>query len=188
MHMLWARTTTIQPHYFVCGFCGDKVASNEGYVSASVKDGAHAYLCVCHGCGKPSLIHKGSQSPGVVPGNEVNHLPADIAALYREARTSAGAGTHTAAVLACRKLLMNIAVDKGAKPGATFMSYVEHLASAGYVPPNGKGWVDHIRKKGNEATHEIQLMGPTESSELIAFSEMLLKFIFEFPSQVPAVP
>lgn len=186
--MHWSQLAGIQPHHFICGFCGDKVASKEGYISADTTDGAHAYICICPGCGKPSFIHKAFQSPGVAPGNEVQHLPVDIAALYLEARKSAGAGAHTAAVLACRKLLMNIAVSQKAKPGESFISYVEHLAAAGFVPPNGKGWVDHIRKKGNEATHEIQLMGPTESAELIAFSEMLLKFIFEFPAQVPTTP
>lgn len=80
---------------------------------------------------------------------------------------------------------MNIAVAQGAAPGNTFISYVEHLANSGYVPPNGKGWVDHIRKKGNEATHEIALMSQVDASELLAFAEMLLKFIYEFPNRVP---
>jgi hypothetical protein len=83
---------------------------------------------------------------------------------------------------------MNIAVSQGAKPGGSFISYVEYLASNGYVPPNGKGWVDHIRKKGNEATHEIVLMTQDDAQELISFSEMLLKFIYEFPNRVPGLP
>jgi hypothetical protein len=45
--------------------------------------------------------------------------------------------------------------------------------------------VDHIRKKGNEATHEIALMGQADAEELIGFTEMLLKFIYEFPARVP---
>jgi hypothetical protein len=53
------------------------------------------------------------------------------------------------------------------------------------VPPNGKHWVDHIRKKGNEATHEIALMGADDAADLIVFSEMLLKFIYEFPNRIP---
>ena len=54
----------------------------------------------------------------------------------------------------------------------------------GYVPPNGQGWVDHIWTKGNEANHEIRLMRKTDAEELISFSEMLLKFIYEFPQRV----
>lgn len=83
---------------------------------------------------------------------------------------------------------MNIAVTQGAAAGLKFIEYVEYLANKGYVPPNGKGWVDHIRKKGNEATHEIKLMEFEDAIELISFSEMLLKFIYEFPARVPAPP
>ena len=81
---------------------------------------------------------------------------------------------------------MNIAVAQGAKPGDTFVKYVEYLAGKGYVPPNGQGWVDHIRKKGNEANHEIVLMSKSDADELILFIEMLLKFIYEFPNKIPA--
>ncbi len=80
---------------------------------------------------------------------------------------------------------MNVAVGLGADPNKSFISYVEYLADKGYVPPNGKGWVDHIRKKGNEANHEIRLMTQPDAEELISFAEMLLKFIYEFPSRIP---
>ena len=84
-------------------------------------------------------------------------------------------------------MLMNIAVAQGAKEGLKFIEYVSHLADNGYIPPNGTGWVDHIRKKGNEATHEIALMGKDDAEELILFTEMLLKFIYEFPARVPKI-
>lgn len=80
---------------------------------------------------------------------------------------------------------MNLGVAQGAKAGESFIAYVEYLANKGFVPPNGKAWVDHIRKKGNEANHEIVLMGKDDAEELIAFIEMLLKFIYEFPNRVP---
>ena len=31
-------------------------------------------------------------------------------------------------------------------------------------------------------------MAPQDAKDLIAFSEMLLKFIYEFPKQIPAAP
>ena len=79
---------------------------------------------------------------------------------------------------------MNIAVEKGASKNLKFIEYVNHLSDNGYVPPDGKSWVDHIRQKGNEATHEIQLMDKKDAEDLILFSEMLLKFIYEFPSLI----
>ena len=130
-------------------------------------------------------MHGGKQTPRNSAGNDVENLPVDIATLYNEARQSVSVNAFTAAVLACRKLLMNIAVNHGAKEGDTFASYIEYLAKAGFVPPNGRGWVDHIRSKGNEATHEIRLMSSEEALELISFSEMLLKFVYEFPSKIP---
>jgi hypothetical protein len=93
---------------------------------------------------------------------------------------------YTAAVLACRKILMHIAVEKQAQENQSFVVYVEYLAGKHYVPPGGEGWVDHIRKKGNEANHEIKLMSKADAEELITFVEMLLKLIYEFPARVPA--
>jgi len=79
---------------------------------------------------------------------------------------------------------MHIAVAKGAKAGDSFVSYVEYLASHNYVPPDAREWVDHIRTKGNEANHEIVIMKKGDAEDLLAFSEMLLKLIFEFPASI----
>jgi len=92
--------------------------------------------------------------------------------------------SFTSTVLTCRKLLMHIAVEKGAPEGKSFMEYVEYLSQKNYVPPDGKGWVDAIRTRGNEANHEIKIMAVADASELITFLEMLLKFIYEFPAKV----
>ena len=107
--------------------------------------------------------------------------------MYKEARECVSVAAYTSSVLASRKLLMHIAVEQGAKEGESFVAYVDYLATKGYVPPNGKGWVDHIRRKGNEANHEIVLMTKKDAEELISFLEMLLKFIYEFPSRVPGL-
>jgi hypothetical protein len=80
---------------------------------------------------------------------------------------------------------MNVAVELGAAEGKTFVKYIDHLATQGYIPPNARHWVDHIRRKGNEANHEVQLMVATDAEELVRFTEMLLKLVFEFPKLVP---
>jgi hypothetical protein len=79
---------------------------------------------------------------------------------------------------------MHIAVSKGAAPGDTFINYVQFLADKNFIPPDAKEWVDHIRKKGNEANHEIAIMTQEDAEELLSFCEMLLKVIFEFPAAV----
>jgi hypothetical protein len=112
-------------------------------------------------------------------------VPEALSTLYEEARRCTAQNCFTAAVLVCRKMLMNIAVEQGAAEGLKFIEYVVYLSDKGYVPPNGKYWVDHIRKKGNEATHEIALMEEADAQELLSFLEMLLRFIYEFPNMVP---
>ena len=77
---------------------------------------------------------------------------------------------------------MHIAVSKGAGEGLNFIDYVEFVASKGYVPPDARNWVDHIRTKGNEANHEIVIMSEEEAKDMISFVEMLLKLVYEFPS------
>jgi hypothetical protein len=181
--MGWVNAQGLPSKSFVCGFCGNLIASSLGYQNDQA---ASLYIFICSHCIKPTFFEVDRQLPGVAPGNSVAHLPVDIEALYNEARNCVAASCYTAAVLIARKLLMNIAVAQGAKPGESFVSYVEYIAGKGYVPPNGLGWVDHIRKKGNEANHEIALMSKTDADELIMFIEMLLKFMYEFPNKIPA--
>ena len=183
--MDWQALQGIHPRSYMCGHCGNKVGSNRGWHTSNHSPTVVA-VYVCPLCFKPSVFLHGSQFPGVAPGQPVENLPTDVEQLYSEARVAVAANANTAAVLTCRKLLMNVAVSQGAAPGQSFVAYVEHLSSAGYIPPNGRAWVDHIRKKGNEATHEIQVMSRADAEELIAFSEMLLKFVYEFPARVPA--
>ena len=77
---------------------------------------------------------------------------------------------------------LHIAVAHGAGEGLKFIEYVDYLRAKGFIPPNGDKWVDKIRTSGNEATHEIRIMVPAESQMIIGFVEMLLRFVFEFPS------
>lgn len=179
----WSNVGGPSAKQFTCGFCGNIVSSNQGWWTGHVPQ---EFIYLCPHCRRPTYFGDQGQLPGMAPGGEVAGVPEETAKLYREARLCVAAGAATASVLAARKLLMHIAVEQGAKAGGTFIGYVEYLAEKGYVPPKGKGWVDHIRKKGNEANHEIKLMTAEDAIELVTFSEMLLKFIYEFPSRVPA--
>jgi hypothetical protein len=117
---------------------------------------ASLYICpLCHG---PSYFDSTEkQTPGVIPGKSVNNVPRAVDGLYDEARRCAAAGAPTAAAMACRKILMNVAVEKGADQGKKFIEYVNYFESHHYIPPDGKSLVDYIRTFGNEAVHEIKL-------------------------------
>jgi hypothetical protein len=185
----WHSATSLASKSYTCGYCGNPLASQKGYAATQYPDGSGqrlAYIYVCHFCNNPTYFDiNGYQVPGSAFGRPVEHVPEqDVAPLYEEARNCMKVNAYTAAILCCRKLLMNIAVKQGAKEGRRFAEYVSYLADSGFLPPNGKKWVDEIRKKGNEATHEIAIMTREDAEELIEFSEMLLRFIYEYPTRI----
>lgn len=172
----------------ICGYCGRTISSDRGYKIAGTSDGTGnptGGIYICPNCGAPTFFSpQGDVLPSPAYGNAIEHLPTDIEVAYEEARRCTSQNCHTAAVLLCRKILMNIAVNKGANKGLRFIEYVDFLSEHGYIPPNGKEWVTHIKDKGNEATHEIPAMKPEDAKEIIVFTEMLLKFVYEFPAMI----
>ena len=185
----WRTPQDLPNVAFTCGFCSTTVSSVKGYKLAAHRDASGPQIggvYLCPNCGGPVFHAPGGRKyPSPPSGRTVQYVPDALNALYEEARRCTGENCFTAAVLVCRKMLMNIAVQEGAAEGLKFIEYVTYLSDHGYVPPNGKHWVDHIRKKGNEATHEIALMNDDDARELLGFVEMLLRFIYEFPKMVP---
>ena len=79
---------------------------------------------------------------------------------------------------------MHIAVEQGAEEGLSFAKYVDYLDDKGYIPPNGKPWVDFIRKTGNVANHEIVIKEKEETEKVISFLSTLLLVIYEMPNML----
>lgn len=187
----WQQCIQFLPFSYQCGYCSDKVASKEGYFAQGVTDRGTdtiAYIYICPSCNLPTVKMRfvSDYAPTAAPGNDVLNVPEELGDLYTEARNSVSVGAYTGAVLLCRKILMHIAVTEGAEANQSFLNYVRFLTERGFVPPNGRGWVDYIRVRGNEANHEIELMNSEDAIALVTFVEMLLKFIYEFPNKVPS--
>ena len=177
----WQNTSDIGHFSFTCGYCDEKTGVRVGFLEGNRR----GQIYICGGCNRPTYVEDlDKQTPAPIQGNKVLHLPLLIDILYDQARRCTQVESYTACVLVCRKILMHVAVEKGASPNQQFIQYVEYLANNGFVPPGGKGWVDHIRQKGNEANHEIVLMTKDDAFELLSFVEMLLKFVFEFPARI----
>jgi hypothetical protein len=180
----WNRSETIKPHAFICGHCQCKTGNDQGYY---LWPNAEYRIYICPVCVKPTFIDDdagGRQTPGVPYGDPVRGAPAQVTAAYDEARHCMSVAAWTAAVLLCRKILMAVAVNEGAPTNQSFQQYVTYLVDNAYVTPKARGWVDEIRKRGNEATHEIPAMSQHDARELLTFVEMLLKTIYEFPAAV----
>jgi hypothetical protein len=183
----WHGEIQLAPAKYVCGYCGLNVGPDSGNFTERSPGNVQRFIYYCSNCGQPTYFDGSRrQYPGAKFGDDVDHLPRELEQLYNEARLCMSSQAYTPAVLACRKILMNAAVAQGAKQSEPFVTYVQFLADNGYVPPKGKHWVDHIRKKSNEANHEIALMTKTDAEQLITFTEMMLKFIYELPASVPA--
>lgn len=180
----WHTAGPIASQRYLCSYCGNSLVSDRGWKGDTAT--GTAYVTICHHCSCPTFIDaEQHQHPAPVFGSPVADVSdASVLAMYEEARQSYSAGAFTAAVLCCRKLLMHIAVAKGAAAGRNFVTYVKYLSDNHFVPPDAREWVDHIRQRGNEANHEIVLMEPEDAEELIGFSEMLLKVIYQFPAAV----
>ena len=177
----WSGSDMVTPKKYTCGFCGALVGSDLGYRKEKYPN---IRIYICPYCERPTYFEESHQYPAPLFGEEVKDLPEEIEKLYNEIRACTGARAYTACVLACRKLLMHIAVEKGAAQGLSFKEYVEYLAEKHYTPPEGEEWVNHIREKSNEANHEIVIMGIDDATNLITFIEMLLKFIYEFKGRL----
>lgn len=178
----WPHAQTLSSRMFTCGFCQNQIASKDGWDAVRPGPIIDALVRICPQCHCPTLLVGNEQFPGVAYGNVVRHLPKDIESLYDEAR-SAIISAPTATVLCCRKLLMHVAVEKKAEEGKSFEYYVQYLEDNNFIPAGAKGWVDQIRKRGNEANHLIKIKTRAEAEELIDLVEMLLKVIYDYPSR-----
>ena len=175
----WDNMSGVTTLSFVCGYCGNLVASNRGWDTRS----GYGCLRICSACSGPTFFYQGNQIPGSPYGKPITELPPEIEQLYEEARSAVSNGAPTAAVLCCRKLLMHVAVDRKAEEGKSFQYYVAYLADNHFIPAGAREWVDQIRTQSNEANHQIVLKTRKEAEDLIDFVEMLLKVVYEYPAR-----
>ena len=176
----WKSLSRLGDRQYNCANCGTKVTSDLGYYNE--RGSRYVYVCPC---GEPTIFNRNSQYPSPSYGENVKGIEGtELSKLYDEARNCFSANAFTAVALCCRKLLMHIAVEKGAHEGLKFVEYVDYLYDKHLIPVDGKKWIDYIRQKGNEATHEIIVGTEEEARLLIEFSGMLLKINYEYPSVI----
>jgi hypothetical protein len=162
---------------FVCGHCGREVS---GAVVALASENGLTRWLQCPICGEGSVEDsKGVISPGAPIGPDIDGLPPEVAEAYQEARRCMSVGAFTASELVCRKILMHIAVDKGAAEGEAFASYLSHLEAQGYVTPPMRRWVDQIRSHGNESTHRLARPSRERAEGTLMFTAELLRLTYE---------
>lgn len=180
----WKDSRLSSGNSYICGYCGVYVSPNSVYTCRQDEHWGSsiiARILICSSCNRPTYKTDITQVPGAVQARTINNLPEQVSVLYGEAIACISVNAYTSAVLAFRKLLMNIAVHEGAEENLKFIQYVDYLNTNNFIPPRSKGWVDSIRQKGNIATHEINPMSLGDAEELLKLTEVLLIYIYEFP-------
>lgn len=182
----WQNVSPLPEEAYTCGHCGDRVSSRAGYYARARKDGSGdivATIRICPDCQGPTIFtSEGSRLPLATPGRRIENVPGSLAKLYEEARASAANGTHAAAVLVCRKILMNVAVGQGMTPGGSFGDCVRYLAANGLLRASSKPLVDRLVERCDRASHEIVAMSEEDSAAALAITEATLLLLYEFPS------
>lgn len=178
----WINTISLTSKSYKCGFCGNDIASDKGYYA----EDSFGTIYICHKCNKPTFFDcYGNKTPGTLYGKAFNvNLPESVKELYDEARKCYSVGAYSAVSMCCRKLLMHIAVECGADENLKFIEYVDYLDGENYIPRKSKKWVDIIRTKGNETTHEIKISDEKEAKQLIKFIEIIITLIYEIELEI----
>jgi hypothetical protein len=182
--MKWLNIENVEVAKFTCAYCRSLVASDRGYTANGDVTNTYAYIRICPNCQYPTFFTlRGYQHPTAAFGKPVSHLPSqEVEALYDEARNCMRVAAYIAAVMCCKKILMNMAVTEGAKEGKSFVQYLDYLKDQGFIPAKGKEWVEYVRLKGNEASYEISVMERKDAEQFITFLETLLRANCEFPA------
>jgi hypothetical protein len=172
-------STTDAWHQYWCAHCGNNVS---GAVIACVgtNQGRQIRWLQCSLCHDASVqTDSGSIYPGAKYGPQLEGLPEPVLATYEEARSCLSVNADTAAEMTCRKILMHVAVDKGADEGQSFASYIDFLQSSGYVTPPMKEWVTLIKDHGNEANHRLPAADRQRAEGTLQFTAQLLRSVYE---------
>lgn len=178
---------------YVCWHCNTEISSDIGYrldlptamynsADPSYPDTLKAGIYLCHRCGYPTFLLNGKQIPGIPFGKSFEHVPDIVNNIYNEARDCYSVNAFTAVVLLCRKILMHIAVERGADENKNFVYYVDYLKEHNLITATSRDWVDKIRQVGNNANHELVQEDSEEAKRILTFTSMLLMTTYEYPA------
>lgn len=165
---------------YTCGHCGNQVSGLVIAASIETTTGqTHARWLQCPTCQKPSAEWESNIFPGASFGPVLEGLPNDVENTYQEARRCFSSNAFTAAELVCRKILMHVACDKGAKEGQSFASYLDYLETQGYLTPPMRDWVKLIKNHGNDSTHKLASPDRERAAGTLLFTVQLLRTVYE---------
>lgn len=165
---------------YVCGHCGRTVS---GFLVAQLYQPLTQWL-LCPSCAQGSVLTKDAMHPPLLPATQVADLPPEVNQVYDEARKSFASQIYTGCEVLCRKILMNVAVHKGADEGKKFVDYIDYLKNEGHITASMKNMADIIRENGNKSVHEIEQPDKKRTKITLEFTDHVLCSIYTAESQI----
>ena len=132
----------------------------------------------CGQCGMVSAVCQGEQYPPDDWADD-RSVPAYVSGTYAEARECLAAGHYTAAAMLCRKLIMNLGVDHGARAGKKYAGYVDWLVEKGYITNSIWERIEFVRDCGNDANHGPNPVGKRRAMAAFMITTELLRRVYE---------
>ena len=175
---------------FVCVLCGAPQSSGTGWDCGPDTSGMHwECIRVCQRghatllLMKPNAHQVVEQLPTPNTAPPVEGIPdtnEDIHKLYEEAGRCLTHSAPTGAVMICRKLLMNLAVEHaGASDDDSYQKCVKALVAANHIPTEGHPLADHICLIGNEANHELPAITRETAERVVTLPSIVLNNIYQ---------
>lgn len=148
----------------------------------------------CPRCARLTILEHTGQGTGpamisILPRDEdvqhdVDHLPADIAAYYADARKALDVGLPDLAAVALRKTLEAATAAHGAND-RLLVKRVRQLIEDGHVTRVFDPALGYIRKVGNVGAHAgDERLAESEVRQALTFTTLLLRNLFELPGQI----
>ena len=117
------------------------------------------------------------------------HTPPAVAAYYSQAHKALEAGLWDAAGAMARKT-MDVATkllksDK-ATAGDKLVTRIDRLANSHKITPQLAEWAHAVRLDGNHAAHDLDPFTEEQATQICAFTDMFLTYVYTMPGMLAA--
>lgn len=145
------------------------------------------FLCSNAGCGHyawfnlqiDELMGNGSNYLCIEGLRSQFELPPQMVSDFKEALGCYTHGYYNASVVMARRLLEQILLGKGAKPGQRICDMIKDLANRGIIDHRLKGLCDEIKFLGNIGAHaNEEQANESDAQTALHFSDFLVSWLF----------
>jgi len=140
---------------------------------------------LCPNCSHGSLLDRdGSIYPSATKTEKIKGLDNIVQNAYDEACVCFSTRCYVACELLCQKIIMHVAFELGAKKEELFEHCLDYLKDQDHTTPQMMPWIVKIKQYENDTTHRIQNPNKYRAENMLTFTSILLKIIYEIKYHV----